>query len=143
MIKLNVALVEPIAIDKESLFREYKDIFAWNYTDLKGIPPQIVEHHIELDTTIPLAHQARYRMNPNYATIVKQDLDKLLNASFITLVRRLISYHQLSLYQKRTASSKFAWIFDNSMLLQKRIHICYPSLKRYWMRWWGMTSIHF
>jgi hypothetical protein len=86
MIKLNVALAEPIAIDRESLFREYKDIFAWNYTNLKGIPPWIVEHHIELDTTIPLAHQARYRMNPNYVTIVKQDLDKLLNASFITLV---------------------------------------------------------
>jgi len=39
MIKLNTTLAKPIAIDTETLFKEYKDIFAWNYTDLKGIPP--------------------------------------------------------------------------------------------------------
>jgi len=36
-----------------------------------------------LDTTIPLAHQTRYQLNPNYVVIVKQDIDKLLVASFI------------------------------------------------------------
>jgi hypothetical protein len=40
-IKLNVALVGPITSNIETLFREYKDIFAWNYIDLKGIPPGI------------------------------------------------------------------------------------------------------
>jgi hypothetical protein len=40
----------------------------------------------KLDTTIPLAHQARYQMNPNYVAIVKKNLDNLLNATFITLV---------------------------------------------------------
>jgi hypothetical protein len=53
------------------------------YQDLKGIPPKLVQHKIELDTTIPPAHQARYRLNPNYVTVVKQDIDKLLAANFI------------------------------------------------------------
>ncbi len=35
-------LVRPIVIDTETLFKEYKDIFAWNYIDLKGVPPQII-----------------------------------------------------------------------------------------------------
>jgi hypothetical protein len=39
--------------------------------DLKGIPPKLVQHKIELDIIVPLAHQARYILNPNYATIVK------------------------------------------------------------------------
>jgi hypothetical protein len=39
-----------------------------------------------LNTTIPLVHQERYRLNPNYAPIVKQDIDKLFIASFIKLV---------------------------------------------------------
>jgi hypothetical protein len=36
-----------------------------------------------LDITILLAHHARYRLNPNYATTVKQDINKLLAVRFI------------------------------------------------------------
>jgi hypothetical protein len=39
-----------------------------------------------LDTTVPLIHQARYRLNFNYVVIIKQDIDKLLVTSFIKLV---------------------------------------------------------
>jgi hypothetical protein len=39
-----------------------------------------------LDTTIPLTHQAKYKLNPNYATTIKQDIDKLLAARFIQYV---------------------------------------------------------
>ncbi len=79
-------MARPIAINIEILFKEYKDIFAWNYINLKGIPPWIVQHRIELDTTIPPTHQAKYQMNPNYDAIVKQNLNKLLNVAFIGLV---------------------------------------------------------
>jgi hypothetical protein len=58
-------------LELEELFHEYKDVFAWTYKDLKGIPLKLTQHIIELDTTIPLAHQAKYRLNPNYAIIVK------------------------------------------------------------------------
>jgi hypothetical protein len=54
--------------------------------DLKGIPPEIIQHQIELDTSVPPIHQARYRLNPNYVVIVKQDIDKLFAISFIKLV---------------------------------------------------------
>ncbi len=36
-----------------------------------------------MDTTLPPIHQARYQLNPNYVAIVKQNIDKLLVASFI------------------------------------------------------------
>jgi len=41
-IKLNVTLARPIATNIKTLFKGYKGIFAWNYTNFKGIPPQIV-----------------------------------------------------------------------------------------------------
>ncbi len=65
------------------LLKEFKDIFVWIYKDLKGIFPNIAQHWIELDTSIPPVHQARYWLNLKYAAIVKQDIDKLLVASFI------------------------------------------------------------
>jgi hypothetical protein len=39
-----------------------------------------------LDTTIPSAHQARYRLHPKYATTIKQDINKLLITKFIQYV---------------------------------------------------------
>ncbi len=67
----------------KEFFPKYKDVFAWTYKDLKGIPLKLVQHRIELDTTIPPTHHAKYRLNPNYITIVKANIDKLLVTSFI------------------------------------------------------------
>ncbi len=50
---------------------------------MKGIPPNIAQHWIELNTSIPPIHQARYQLNPNNVAIVKQDINKLLATSFI------------------------------------------------------------
>ncbi len=58
--KLNIDLDKPTITIIEQLLQEYNDEFAWTYKDFKGIPPYIAQHHIELDTTIPLAHQAMY-----------------------------------------------------------------------------------
>jgi hypothetical protein len=54
--ELNATLDELVATSTKALFRKYTDIFAWNYIDFKGIAPHIVQHCIELDTTIPLSH---------------------------------------------------------------------------------------
>jgi hypothetical protein len=51
--------------------KEFKDVFAWTYKNLKGIPLELEYHKIELDIIIPLAHQARCKLNPNYVTIIK------------------------------------------------------------------------
>ncbi len=77
-VKINAQLEISKVLEVEQLLKEFKDVFAWTYKDLKGIPLELAQHKIELDTTIPLAHQARYRLNLNYATVVKQDIDKLL-----------------------------------------------------------------
>jgi hypothetical protein len=55
----------------QMLFKEFKDVFVQTYKDLKGIALEMVQYIIELDTSIPPTHQARYRLNPNYATVIK------------------------------------------------------------------------
>ncbi len=81
-----MALVKLVATNIETLLQEYKYIFAWNYINLKGIPSWIIQHHIKFNTIIPPTHQAMYWMNPNYAIVIKQDLDKLISAGFIVPV---------------------------------------------------------
>jgi hypothetical protein len=54
--KLNVDLKGMITTIVKGLLWEFKNVFAWNYKELTGFPPHIVEHKIELNTTIPPAH---------------------------------------------------------------------------------------
>jgi hypothetical protein len=56
MVKINVQLKTGKVLKVEQLLKEFKNVFAWTYKDLKGIPPKLAQHIIELDTTIPSTH---------------------------------------------------------------------------------------
>ncbi len=54
---------EPIVIEQLiELLKEFKDAFASTYKYLKGIPLNITQQRIELDTIVPLTHQTRYQL---------------------------------------------------------------------------------
>jgi hypothetical protein len=53
-VKISVDLEPVVSHQLIELLKEFKDIFAWTYKDLKGIPPDIAQHRIELHTSIPL-----------------------------------------------------------------------------------------
>ncbi len=106
MVKTNAQLEIGKVLEVEQIFKEFKDVFAWTYKDLKGIPLELTQHIIELDTTIPLAHQARYRLNPNYATIVKQNIDKLLVDGFIEYVKEITWLSSIVVVPKKNGELK-------------------------------------
>ncbi len=62
-------------------------MFALIHKDLKGIPLELAQCRIELNTSIPQAHQARYKLNLNYVATNKHDIEKLLAARFIQLIK--------------------------------------------------------
>lgn len=70
------------------LLKEYKDVFAWSYADMEGIDPKFYEHKIILKEGAVLVKQQRYRMNPNYAQQVKEEIDRLLRVGFIYPVEK-------------------------------------------------------
>ena len=70
------------------LLKEYKDIFTWSYSDMRGLDPQYYQHEIHLQMDAQPIQQRQYQMNPNYATKVKEEIDKLLWLGFICLVNR-------------------------------------------------------
>jgi len=80
---VNAHLIKEKIEELQTLLKEIKDVFAWTYKDFKSIPPKLAQHIIELDISIPPTHQARYRLNLNYAATIKQDIDKLLGIGFI------------------------------------------------------------
>ena len=68
------------------LFGKFQDVFAWDHTELKGIDPRVCKHKIPLRMDARPVRMQRYRMNPNYAAKVKEEIDALLKAGFIAEV---------------------------------------------------------
>ena len=64
-------------------FMSEKDAFAWTYKDLKGIPPDVCQHHIVLEPNVKPVIQRQYRMNLQCSLMVKEKIDKLLECKFI------------------------------------------------------------
>jgi hypothetical protein len=56
MMKVNAQLKTNKVLEMEELLKEFKDVFSWTYKDLKGIPPKLAQHRIELDITVLPAH---------------------------------------------------------------------------------------
>ncbi len=93
--------------------KEFKDVFAWTYKDLRRIPPELTQHKIELDINIPSTHQAMYKLNPNYATTVKQNIDKLLAAGFIEYVEKVTWLSPIVIVPKKHGKLKICIDFGN------------------------------
>lgn len=68
------------------LFREYKDIFAWTYEDLKTYDTKIIQHVIPLKENAKAFEQKLRKMHPLLEPLVKKELNKLLVAKIIFLV---------------------------------------------------------
>ena len=68
------------------MFTKYRDIFAWEHEDLKGVDPKVCQHRIPLIPDAKPIRLQRYRMNPNYAKKVKEEIDNLLKAGLIAEV---------------------------------------------------------
>ncbi len=96
----------------KELFRKYRDVFAWIYKNLKGIPPELAQHKIELDTTIPPTHHVRHRLNSNYTTTMKQDIDKLLVIGFIH-VEEVTWLSLIMVVPKKNNSKLYVWILES------------------------------
>ena len=70
------------------LLREFKDVFAWSYKDMRGSDPKLYQHQIHLSKDAQTVAQRRYPMNSNYVLKVKEEIGKLLQVGFIRPVKQ-------------------------------------------------------
>jgi len=66
-----------------SLLASHLDAFAWSYKEMKGVHPLVCTHHIYIKEDCKPVRQPQRRMNPALKDIVKEELQKLLDAGFI------------------------------------------------------------
>lgn len=62
-------------------------MFTWSYEDLKTFDTQIMKHIIPIKEGVKSMPQKLHKMHPNLEPTVKADLNKLLAARIIFVVR--------------------------------------------------------
>lgn len=67
----------------QELLAEYLDIFAWNHRDITGVNPELGELRIDLMVGAKAIRQSQHTMNPKYSLMVKDEIDRLLDAGYI------------------------------------------------------------
>ncbi len=58
--KINAQLKTSKVLEMKHLLKKFKNVFAWAYKDLKGIPLKLAQHKIELDAIIPPMSQPHF-----------------------------------------------------------------------------------
>ena len=66
-----------------TLFQEFRDIFAWSYTEMPGLDPSIMEHHIDTWPDVEPVHQNQHPIHPSKVAAVKAEIEKLRIVGFI------------------------------------------------------------
>ena len=128
-IKINADAPPAIKQAAIALFHEYRDIFAWNHEDLKGIPNSLAEHTIDLVPNATPVQQRRYRMNPNYAARVKAELDKLLHAKFISPVDAAPWLSPMVIIPKKNGTLRICVDFRKLNAATKKDHYPLPYME--------------
>ena len=65
------------------LFQELCDIFAWSYTEMPGLDPSILEHHIDTWSDVVSVLQKQQPIHPSKAGVVKAKIAKMRTTGFI------------------------------------------------------------
>ena len=81
MLGASYSLEEVVAY--KALFQEFHDIFSWSYTEMPGLDPSIVEHHIDTWPDVAPVRQKQWPIHPSKAATVKDEIEKLCTAYFI------------------------------------------------------------
>ena len=75
------------------LLKEYVDIFAWSYEDLKIYDTSIIQHKVPMKCNVKPFKQKLRRINPALFPVIEKEVKKLLDAKIIIPLLYLILSH--------------------------------------------------
>ena len=113
MIKLSKTLPAHIKLKYIELFREFFDVFAWSYEDLKSYDTEIIQHKIPLKENQKPFKQKLHRINLVQLPLVKKEIRKMYNVGIIVPVRYSDWVSNLVSTRKKTGKIRLCIDFRN------------------------------
>eukprot|EP00253_Pinus_taeda_P002880 PITA_02880 len=87
MIKLSRTLPPKKKSEYIELFKEFQDVFAWSYEDLKSYDTSIIQHTIPLKENQKPFKQKLRRVNPVLLPLIEKELKRMYEAGIIAPIR--------------------------------------------------------
>jgi hypothetical protein len=87
LVKLSKYLSPEIKSKYAEFLRQYKDVFAWSYDELRTYDTTIMEHKIPLKQGVKPFRQKLRQINPMLLLVIEKEVKKLLDAKIIVPLR--------------------------------------------------------
>ncbi|XP_072064965.1 uncharacterized protein [Arachis hypogaea] len=80
-------LIDPFRTNLINLLYEFKDCFAWDYHETRGLDRLLVEHRLALKPNARPVKQTPRRFAPENNMKINEEIERLINAKFIRTAR--------------------------------------------------------
>jgi hypothetical protein len=87
IVKLSKSLPPEQKLKYIELFKEYADVFAWGYEDLKSYDTSIIQHRIPIKEDQKPFRQKLRRINPKLLPLIEKKIKKMYDAKIIVPMR--------------------------------------------------------
>jgi len=110
------------------MLKENLEAFTWSYKEMKGVHPLVCTHHIYIKEGCKPVRQPQRRMNPTLKDILKEELQKLLDAGFIYPVSNTEWVSHLVLVPKKNGKWRIFFNYTKLNKAKKKDHFPLPFI---------------
>ena len=113
----------------QDLIREYINVFAWSYDDLKAQKGDIIQHTIPLKEDAKPFQQKLRHTNPKLAPLIQKELQKLLSTNIIAPTRHSTWVSNLLVLRKKTCKIRLCVDFRNLNVSYEKDNYLFPYME--------------
>ena len=130
MINLSTRLTAKQKSESYILIKEFADVFAWEYSDLKTYDTNIIQHRIPLEKdTIPFKQKLR-PISPLLLPVIEKDIHKLLKSKIIIPLRYSKWIANLVVVRKKNGEIRLCVDFRNLNKCSKKDNYPLPKMEQ-------------
>jgi ribonuclease HI len=126
-----------------NIMKEFNDVFAWKYSDLKNYDPEVIQNNIPLEKdTIPFKQKLR-PISPLLFPVIEREIKKLLDARIIMPLRYSKWIANLVIVRKKNGEIRLCFDFRNLNKCSKKDNYPLSKMEHLLQRISGATVISF
>jgi ribonuclease HI len=141
LVKLSRGLTEEQRSGYTKLLREFADVFAWTYEDLKTYDTSVIEHKIPLKEEAKPFKQKLRQINPTLLPVMEREVKKLLDAQIIVPLRYSSWVANLVSVRKKSREIRLCVDFRNLNRSSRKDNYPLPNMEHILQRVTGASRI--
>jgi hypothetical protein len=141
MVKLSKSLPPEQKLKYIELFKEYSDVFAWGYEDLKAYDTSIIQHRIPIKEDQKPFRQKLRRINPKLLPLIEKEIKKMYDAKIIVPLRFSKWVSNLVPTRKKTGEIRLCIDFRNLNKVSLKDNYPLPKMDHLLQRVVGSSRI--